>query len=110
MPKESFQHYLELELEDIIRELKDEIKEKAIFKSIRDGNNKIGANCNRLTNPPTITIHINSLEETFRPSIKKAIEHLLNHEIIHAIQEPHNTIETIEKEAYTKQDKVNFKK
>jgi hypothetical protein len=110
MSKGTFYHYLELEIEQIISELDKDVRNKAIFRSVTDGEMGIWATCNYLTEPPIISVNINSLEEAIRPQIKKQIAEILNHELIHAIQARHNIPVVKEKEAYHKQDKVNFKK
>jgi len=110
MPKEAFYHYLELEIESIFNELDEEAKRKAVFISTREGERGIWATCNYLTEPPAIIVNVNSLEEVVRPQIRKQLNEILNHELIHAIQARHNESEAKEKEAYYKQDKVNFKK
>ena len=94
--------YIEAEIEELVEGLKPEIKQKAIFSSIRDGDLRAGAKCDYSVSPPLIQFQINALEETFRPQIIKSLGLLLNHEIIHSLGEIR------EKEVYQKQDKVNF--
>lgn len=104
--KELFYKYLEQELEELFGKIKPELKDKFVFGSTRQGDRKWGGITNRLTNPPTISIYINSLEETYRPSLIKAIKTLISHEIIHTFQP--KTMPNMEKEAYQKQGEINF--
>jgi|SRR3990167_2308217 len=101
--RDLFLDYLEVEIEEMIERLKPEIKQKAVFTSVKDGDREAGAKCYHGFNPPTIEFQLNAIEETLRPAIIKSLETLLNHEIIHAFGEKK------EKEAYQKQDKVDFK-
>jgi len=108
--KQIFYEYLNSEITDLVAKLKPEIKKKAVFMGNENADRKAGASCNPMTNPPTIVFHLNALEETWRPYLKKALKQLMSHELIHAIQGRITTenLTTKEKEAYTKQSKIDF--
>ncbi|MFA6925170.1 MAG: hypothetical protein WC223_13075 [Bacteroidales bacterium] len=108
--KDYFYDYLESEIEELYDGLKDEIKDKFILLSVKDGELRSGASCEYMTLPPTIRIFINSLEIGYRQELKRSLKELLTHEIIHAIQ-GRNTEDQrgrMEEEAYQKQNKINF--
>ena len=103
-----FYKYLEAELEELFGKLKPELKNKFTFCSTRNGNNKWGAATYRMVIPPQIEIHINSLEETYRPQLIKSMKWLISHEIIHTFQHSRQPEIEMENEAYKKQAIMKF--
>ena len=105
-----FYEYLNSEIEELVDKLRPEVKSKAVFMGNENADRKAGATCNSNTNPPTIVFHLNALEETYRPALQKSLKQLISHELVHAIQGriETDTLTSKEKEAYTKQSKMDF--
>ncbi len=102
----NFKKYLEEEIENQINFLRPEIRKRAIFRSVIDGDEKVFASCNRSLNPALITFNINSWANEIEPKIKRNIREVLTHELIHTMQDLSQS--GVEAEAYEKQNKLNF--
>jgi len=94
------QKEIEREIIKLIKNLKPEIKKRAVFlfnDYKREKDKLILADTELFSNPPVITFYLRSIEKIFINELKN----YLSHEIIH-------TFTKNEQDAYSKQNKMDF--
>ena len=102
-----FYKYIEKELELLIENVKDELKNKAVFKSERTRNGDILATTNYFVKPYLITFYLEKIKDVVEPKIINYLKTIITHEMIHCIQgSVHDPMK--EKDAYDKMDKLNI--
>lgn len=93
--------------DEIYLDLKEEFKKyPVIVKYEKKGN--VLADCNYITNPPTINVYIGTIQERINQQIKENLKSILTHELIHAIQPPTEPTNQKENDAYGKMNKLKF--